>query len=272
MKRKKLLRFLMISIFLELALIIVLKSYSIIKQASNQTLREAISTSSESSEEINSSLNEEETNGESPIKETLKSPDPEFTTVDASYFEDALFIGDSRTVGLHYFGTFRSTFYAKTGIGVNALFEYPTSDEISLATLTHVLAQRQYPKIYIMIGVNDLAFGTLNDFSDSFFSAIDKIREFQPNSIIYIQSILGITKQKETNSPTNFNNQTVINRNAILRSKCDGKTLVYLDIFPSFTDQSGYLNPSYSSDGLHISPDYYYIWEDYLKTHAIKIE
>lgn len=271
MKRKRLFRFLIISFFLEVALIIALKSYSIIKQASQPKFKRNPIIADHPSDEEASDSSEEENQEEAPV-EVIKSPEPAFITVDSSYFEDALFIGDSRTVGLHYFGTFRSTFYAKTGIGVNALFEYPTSDEISQATLTHVLAKRQYPKIYIMIGVNDLAFGTLNDFSDHFFSAIDKIREFQPNAVIYIQSILGITKQKEINSPTDFNNQTVINRNAILRSKCDGKKLVYLDLFPSFTDQSGYLNPSYSSDGLHISPDYYYIWEDYLKTHALKIE
>ena len=41
------------------------------------------------------------------------------TTVDASYFDDALFIGDSRTVGLKEYGTLNNaTFFANTGLSI----------------------------------------------------------------------------------------------------------------------------------------------------------
>lgn len=191
--------------------------------------------------------------------------------VDSSYFDDALFIGDSRTVGLRAFGTFyNSSFFAKTGISVNSFFTYPALDEETSLTLTQTLFQRQYGKIYIMIGVNDVCAVSLEDFSEQFFAAVSRIQELQPNAIIYVQSILGVTKNRELSEPKYFNNSYVLERNALLKSKCDGEKLIYLDVFSVFADSEGYLSSDLSSDGLHLKGTEYGAWCEYLLTHAKK--
>ena len=46
--------------------------------------------------------------------EPTSTPEPtplQFTTVDASYFDDALFIGDSRTVGIAEYGSLKNATY-----------------------------------------------------------------------------------------------------------------------------------------------------------------
>lgn len=278
MKRKKLYKLLFILIFLELAAIIGIKGYAIIRDTITDSAMENASKSGKKNKKNkntdstkDSDLNTSSSENNSSNENLSDEPSYDFTTVEDSYFDDALFIGDSRTVGLRTFGHFpNSYFFAKTGISVNSLFEHPAADEATGLSLSSTLVQRKYSKVYLMIGVNDLAYGTLTEFSDSYFNAVEKIKVFQPDALIYVQSIVGITQAKELSSPRGFNNQTVINRNAMLKSKCDEKNVFYLDLFSAFKNDLGYLDSKYSSDGLHINPDSLSLWEDYLKTHAIQ--
>lgn len=276
MKRKKRYRLFLYMILFELLIIIGIVGYATVKESlvsprfKLPSLNEALNLDIKEKKEETAKEEEETTqNGE----ETSPPKKQEFISVDASYFDDALFIGDSRTVALRAFGSFQGAhFFAKTGISVNALFEYPASDEVTGLSLRHILSQRQYKKIYLMIGVNDLSYGTLFDFTDSYFKAVSTIREYQPSALIFVQSIVGITKQKERNSPHSFNNETVLNRNSMLKLRCEEENCIYLDLFSVFRDGENYLDTNLSSDGLHIKPDKTYIWEDFLKTHAIEIE
>ena len=261
---------LVIAIVLELGTIVAFKAYNIVTEATKTGTIEVI--------------NKDKNKVKKPdkIKDTLDSsmevqPDipqkPEFSVVDSSYFDDAVFLGDSRTVGLRAFGSFtNSSYFAKTGISVNSFFMYPALDEETGLTLTQTLSYKQYKKIYIMIGVNDAALVPLEDFESQFFDAIAEIQRLQPDAIIYIQSILGVTKNKELGDPYHYSNERVLQRNALLKSKCDGEKLVYLDVFSVFTDSEGYLNSNNSSDGLHLNSSDYTLWCDYLMNHALSLD
>ena len=57
------------------------------------------------------------------VAETEQEEVRSFHAVDAGYFSDAVFIGDSRTVGLHDYGGLNdSTFYATVGMNVYNLW------------------------------------------------------------------------------------------------------------------------------------------------------
>ena len=66
------------------------------------------------------------------VAETEQEEVRSFHPVDAGYFSDAVFIGDSRTVGLHdYGGLDDSTFYATVGMNVYNLWTENTGKSIS---------------------------------------------------------------------------------------------------------------------------------------------
>ncbi len=200
---------------------------------------------------------------------TTYGPYP-LTQVDTSYFDDALFVGDSRTVGLRaYTDLGNADFFARTGISTSALFTYPAADEETGLTLTQTLTSgKTYKKIYIMLGVNDLSYGTLETFIDEFKTAIDKIRLLQSEAVIYVESIIGVTKGMEASKSEKFSQTTINERNAALESICDGRNLIYLDVASAMKDSEGYLTQEFSADGLHLNSDYYYLWTDYLLGHA----
>ena len=272
-KIKVILTALLITVLLELIALVGFKAYQIINASLNQETNEIAKKEKTEKKEEN---NKEST--VSSISSTIAtsssiSSEPELGPVDLSYFDDALFLGDSRTVGLRAFGSFvNSSYFAKTGISVNSFFIYPALDENTGLTLTQTLLQRQYKKIYIMIGVNDAAIIPLEDFETQFFDAIRQIQELQPDAVIYIQSILGVTKNKELGDPYHYSNAKVLERNELLKSRCDGKSLIYLDVFSVFSDYEGYLNSLYSNDGLHLNSSDYQAWCDYLLAHGLPIE
>ena len=165
---------LIIAIIIELGVIIAVQIHKIVTEAVQ------INTTEEVKEQTKPKKQKkklpEKNLASSNISEPTKS-EPEPEPVDIAYFDDAVFIGDSRTVGLRAFGSFvNSAYFAKTGISVNSFFMYPALDEETNLTLTQTLSQRQFKKVYIMIGVNDAAMVPLNDFETQFFDAIREIQ------------------------------------------------------------------------------------------------
>ena len=66
-----------------------------------------------------------------------------------------------------------------------------------------------------------------------------------------------------------LNNKNLSLRNEASRALADKKTVFYLDIGSIYADDNGNLQPCYTTDGLHVMPDYYSLWVDYLLHHAI---
>lgn len=270
-KIKVILVALLITVLIELIALVGFKAYQIINETIHPHSNEEISGNDENGSYDNNE-GKNPSSSQSGLTSDVESVEPQLGRVDSTYFDDAVFLGDSRTVGLRAFGTFaNSAFFAKTGISVNSFFIYPTPDENTGLTLTQTLMQRQFKKIYIMIGVNDAGIVSLEEFDSQFSDAIRQIREIQPDAIIYIQSILGVTKNKELSDPYHFNNANILERNALLKSKCDGKSLVYLDVFSVFNDEEGYLDSIYSADGLHLNSEDYKIWCAYLTEHGLPV-
>lgn len=88
-----------------------------------------------------------------------------YHTVDDSYFDDAVFIGDSRTVGMYEYGGLEetSTFYASTGLTVYKMFDsaiVSVPGQKKKITVEEALSEKQFAKIYLMIGINEMGTGT----------------------------------------------------------------------------------------------------------------
>ena len=134
----------------------------------------------------------------------------EFTHVDKEYFADAVFIGDSRTQGLYEYSNLAdvATFYSKTSLTVYNLFEKPKDfirEGDEKLTLEQALSRHQFKKVYLMIGINEMGTGTPESFFEAYARAVYKIRELQPDAIIFVQGIMRVAGQKNASDPV-FNN------------------------------------------------------------------
>lgn len=198
----------------------------------------------------------------------------EFETVTENYFDDALFIGDSRTVGIKkYTDLGNASFYSETGMSIYNIFDKkllePTiSDEKK--SLEDVLTENTYGKIYLMVGINELGRGTADTYFAEYSKVIERIRQLQPEAIIFIEGNMNVTKEKSDNDPI-FNNVNIGIRNAKIAALANQKDIFYIDINEAVTDDEGYLMDEYTFDDVHLKAKYYSIWKEFLLAHGIVV-
>ena len=208
---------------------------------------------------------------EIPETETEEEPKTyEFTQVDQSYFDDAVFIGDSRTVGLRdYSGWDNATYYASVGLTVYDMFTEPIVEEKGRTlTVEQALQEHQFGKVYLMIGINEMGTGNVDSFMKAYEEAVEHLRELQPDAIIYVQGIMYIKKSRSDRDPI-FNNPAIQERNDRIAELANNQDIFYIDVNEVVTDETGNLNPEYTYDEVHLLGKYYSVWTDFLLQHGI---
>ena len=160
-----------------------------------------------------------------------------YHTVDDSYFGDAVFIGDSRTVGMYEYGGLEetSTFYASTGLTVYKMFDsaiVSVPGQKKKITVEEALSEKQFAKIYLMIGIN-------------------------------------VTMERSEQGDY-ITNEGIEARNAEIAKLADDQKIFFLDVNPLICDETGGMVASYTYDGVHLKAQYIPIWLDFLKEHAVE--
>lgn len=196
-----------------------------------------------------------------------------YHSVDDSYFDDAVFIGDSRTVGMYEYSGLEetSTFYASTGLTIYKMFDsaiVSVPGQKKKITVEEALSEKQFAKIYLMIGINEMGTGTVESFMKTYGEAVQHLRELQPDAIIYLQAIMKVTTERSEQGDY-ITNEGIAARNEEIAKLADDKTIFYLDVNPYICDETGGMVASYTYDGVHLKAQYIPIWLDFLKEHAI---
>lgn len=194
-----------------------------------------------------------------------------YEKVGKEYFDDALFIGDSRTVGMQdYSGLTNATFLAKTGMNVYEVLEDKFTEPGSNkeVSVLQMLKNHKYGKIYFMVGINKLGTGNTGTFQKAYARVLRKFRRLQPDAVIYIQGIIPVSKVKASGDAV-FNNVNINDKNVAIAHLADGKNIFYLDVSGKLTDKKGYLKADYTSDEVHMYAQYYELWTNYLMKHAV---
>lgn len=221
---------------------------------------------------------EEETITEEPgAEEPEVGRDPEnikYISVEDDYFKNAVFIGDSRTVGLFEYGDLEniSTFYASTGLTVHKLFDSPiikVEGKKQKKTVEQALSENTFSEIYLMIGINEMGTGTVDTFMKAYEEAVAHLRELQPDATIYLQAIMKVTTERSEQGDY-ITNEGIDARNERIAELADNVNVFYLDVNPLISDETGGMEPSYTFDGVHLKAQYIPIWKDYLKTHVVE--
>lgn len=192
-----------------------------------------------------------------------------FTQAPEGYFSDALFVGDSRTVGMAKYAPLEGAeYFATTGLAAHKVYtaenEVGSSRGLSFAQL---LASRKFGKIYVMLGINEIGNNrtvTLQNYQE----LLNKIRAAQPDAIIIIQANLHVAQSRSATDAV-VNNVQINSFNEAISAFADGQTSFYLDVNPIFDDENGALRAECTHDGTHPLAKYYKDWDNFLMEHAI---
>lgn len=203
----------------------------------------------------------------------IKSPQVSnrwFGQVDGTYFDDAVFIGDSRTAGLRDYGGLKNAvFYAADGLNIYDLWkkEFCKVDGQNV-TLEEALSAKQFGKVYFQIGINEMGRGTVDGFMEAYEETVAKLRELQPNAIIFVQGIMRVTKEKSEKDPI-FNNEGINLRNERIAELADWRNIFYIDMNEAVSDEEGHLDASLTFDDLHLYGTKYGVWVNFLLSHGV---
>ena len=180
---------------------------------------------------------------------------------------NALFIGDSRTVGLMEYSGMESDFFASVGMSVyNVEDEEVSVPNVGKVTLDQLLSNREYDTIYLMLGINELGYD-MDQTVNVYGKLVEDISKSQPNAKIMIQANLHVTQEKSQNHDY-ITNERIDEFNDKIAGLADGKNIFYLDANPEYDDENGAMSPEVTSDGAHLYAKYYEQWGTWIKEES----
>lgn len=200
---------------------------------------------------------------------TLPPPEGPVYGEDESYFDDVLFIGDSRTVGLRDMARLgNADYFCNVGMSVYSMFREASADKhYPYQRLETLLSEKTYGKIYLCLGINEAGF-SIDSLKTKFADAIKRIQALQPDAIIVINSVMTVSRGKAASSYA-FRIERLANINDMLRKFANGRSIFFIDVNEVLADEEGYLPSDYSADGCHLYGRYYDVWAKFICDNAI---
>ena len=197
------------------------------------------------------------------------APVPEGGPVEDTYFEDAAFLGDSRTEGFHlYSGLKAGAYYYSVGATVESVFSKKVETPAGKMPLLDAMAEEDFGKIYVMLGVNELGWSKTETFHDQYAKVIDRLRSDHPDAEIILQSILPVSAKQEKKK-TYVNNGRIAAYNEVIFQLAEEKDCAFVDAAEAVTDENVCLRAAWNSDGVHLNVKGCRAWLEYLRTHPV---
>jgi hypothetical protein len=202
--------------------------------------------------------------------EEIPPPDAVDISEIDDYFSDALFIGASRTQGLLLYSNLgNASYYAAKGLTVEQVFKKPVVNaEGGKITVSDALGRRAFGKVYLMFGLNELGWNSADRFIEVYGLVLDRVRETQPDAVIYVQAVMPVSAWKSERDAVH-NNPNIERCNERILRLAEEKNAIYLNVGEGVADENGILPAEASTDGIHLNRKYCVKWEKYLRAHEI---
>ena len=194
----------------------------------------------------------------------LSGPAPE------DWFSDAAFLGDSLTDGLLlYSGIQGADNLAYKGLTVlTACTDAVIRTDAGKVSALEALGQKDYGKVYILLGVNELGWYNAQRFYDAYADLVDQVRESQPDAQIYLQTLLPVTAEKSAEHEW-LKNEKIAVYNDLIAQLAEEKQVYLLDTHSALADEEDALPAEDSTDGVHLTRAGYKVWLSYLQEHIV---
>lgn len=198
---------------------------------------------------------------------------PQSEAVGEAFFADAAFIGDSRVDGFRlYSGLKQGDFMVKAGLSVFELDEDTVRFGQEKLTVLEALGRKDYAKVYVSLGVNELGMYDDQGYYDHYAKLIDDIRALQPAADIYIQLLTPVNEKKCAQNKIAYyvTNEQIAVYNGLLRQLALDKLVFMVDPAQALVDETG--EPPYDTvtDGVHFTRGTYAKWLEYLQCHTVQ--
>lgn len=197
--------------------------------------------------------------------------------VEDGFFSDALFVGDSRTVGFCNYTAITNYCCAKVSLNVrsaltNEYIEDKLDDgSVVNCTLVEYLSRHanEFSRVYICFGTNETVWNDAS-FIVCYETLVENMRKYLPNDTpIYIQSILPVNERIASNYKYAVSNEIAVRKNMLLAEMCSRIGVNYINPAEAFVKDGIFsLDEEYATDGLHLTYQANQIVKEYYYTHT----
>ena len=178
---------------------------------------------------------------------------------------DIVFIGNSITDGGEWIELFNDLRMKNRGI----------SGDITAGVLNRIndVAIRKPAKVFLMIGVNDLAKGlTVDSVVKNILLIASYLRQEAPSTKLFIQSILPVNELYNKFSGHTSKATQIKEVNDALRKNAAEYHFTYIDLHNTFINEKGKLKPELSNDGLHLKGEGYLLWKHLIHPFVYELQ
>lgn len=128
------------------------------------------------------------------------------------------------------------------------------------------VTDRKPSKLFILLGINDIGKDIPDAvIADNYLKIVKEIHTKCPGTKIYVQSVLPLNPTLP-HFPQHYDKEEhVLSVNKLLQANANVGNYTFVDIFHLFLDANQRLDSKYTFEGLHLRPEAYVIWVDYLK-------
>jgi lysophospholipase L1-like esterase len=185
-----------------------------------------------------------------------------FNMIKNTESDGIIFLGDSITDGAEWAEWFQNSKIKNRGIAGDITFGV-------LARLSSI-SVRKPAKVFLMIGINDLARQTDEAvIVANYRKMIKQLLHDSPQTHIYIQSVLPTNDMVAAHRLYHHLSAKIKHLNLALQylSHENTKQTTYLDLFSVFADENGNMKTLYTNDGVHLTGQGYQLWVNVLKKY-----
>ncbi len=187
-----------------------------------------------------------------------------------AWFDDALFIGDSRTMGMRSQRRLgEADYFCELSMSTFSALSWSLSDKSFLdKNLKYVLSNFEYGKIFIHLGLNECGYDHELVIT-AYQEIVDLILEYQPEAAVVVQAVMTVGPNKAREKE--FSLERIGNLNSMLQELAEKNGLHYQDTNLFAADDEGYLRADISNDGCHPHNFGYEEWIEFIMTESAKL-
>lgn len=213
----------------------------------------------------------ETTTTEPPVP-VMVNPVPESESLDFTYFDNCVFVGDSITEGLSGYQFLQpENVLAGKGMNIDKIETAAVTTTAGEVTILDALKTANFQTVYIMLGSNGIAWLSNEKMIEEYSGFIDQIEAELPDAEIYILSIPPVSVEKETTTEGSIQNSAIDSYNSALLNMANTKEVHFVDINTALKGNDGKLpSDRAGKDGMHFKKDTYQIMLDYILKHTAK--
>lgn len=176
---------------------------------------------------------------------------------------EIIFLGDSITDGCNWTELFNDVRIKNRGI----------SGDVTPGILTRLdeVVESKPTKIFLMIGINDLAIGfSPEQIVNNIKAIVKSIQKESPDTLVYLEGILPVNSDYSNFPNHNNKTQEILGINRVLKRLAEEYGVTYIDLHSRFIVDDYKLNPEYTNDGLHLTGAGYMAWKEEVEPYVLR--